>query len=640
MDPNDRPRPFRTLVDALRENRIARRQFLERSTALGISFGMATYIANATHVATKGQTQRNGFVFYQGADGTPSASPVADVVELIPDVGMEDVIPGEGGELRIIQWQAATSAFAHTATGTKDYLISDMILQPLARYLPDGTIIPYLATQVPSVENGLLAEALSTATWKLKEGIAWSDGEPFTSRDVQFTWEWIVNPDNASVSFAVWDVIESVDTPDDLTAVVTYKVPAANWFEPFVGGETGPIMPAHVYGGDPTSRNVPFDTAPIGTGPYKIDSFIPNDRVVLSMNENYWERNAPYFSTVIVKGGGDAASAARAVLQTGEYQYAWNLQVEPAVLEQMLASESRGEVKTVQGTDLERIHFQFADPNTEVDGQFSHLGTPHPFLTERAVRQAMNKAVDRETIAREFYGEGQPATANLLNGLESFTSPNTTWEFDLEEAAQLLEDAGWTMQNGVRAKDGVELTVRYATSVNQVRQKTQQVVKASLEQIGFAVQLAQIEAGIFFGGEPGNTQNINHFYWNLAMWTSGPSSPVPTSFLETWYAGPNDSVENVAQESNQWQGQNFQRYVNEDYDALFEELLRTTDLERANEVLISMNDLLIEDVVIIPEVNRAADKYAIALELEDANVAMSSFELNYWNIANWVRRDG
>ncbi|HEV2128276.1 MAG TPA: peptide ABC transporter substrate-binding protein, partial [Thermomicrobiales bacterium] len=192
----------------------------------------------------------------------------------------------------------------------------------------------------------------------------------------------------------------------------------------------------------------------------------------------------------------------------------------------------------------------------------------------------------------------------------------------------------------VRVKDGVELSLRYATSVNQVRQKTQAVVKSSFEEIGIQTQLEQIDAGIFFGGEAGNEQNINHFYWDLAMWTSGPASPIPTSFLEAWYAGPEDSLENVAQRENQWQGQNFQRYVNEDYDALYEELLTVTDLERANEILIAMNDLLIEDVVIIPEVNRAADNYAIDLRLEDANVAMSSFEYNYWNIANWVYRQG
>lgn len=636
MDSTQKPQPFRNLVEKFKQGDISRRQFIEASTALGLGGAMATYFANATQVSAAGQTMRNGYAFYQGADGTPSASPAAGVNQ-VPSEGMEGVTQGEGGELRLIQWQAATSAFAHTATGTKDFLISDMILQPMLRYLPDGTIIPYLAAEVPSVENGQLAEDLSTATFKLREGIVFSDGEPLTSRDIQFTWEWISNTDNASVSFEAWTTIESIETPDDLTAVVTFKEPAANWFEPFTGYIFGPIMPAHSFDDDPTNRNESFDTNPIGTGPYKIDSFSPNDQVVLSMNESYWEPNAPFFSSVIVKGGGDAASAARAVLQTGEYEYAWNLQVEPDVLNQMLEGDARGELVTVQGQSVERIHINFSDPDTEVDGQFSHLGTPHPFLTDLAVRQAMNKAVDRETIASEFYGEGQPATSNILTGLDIFESPTTGFEFNLEAAAQILEDAGWVMEGDVRAKDGVELNVTYATSVNQVRQKTQAVVKSAFEEIGISVQLEQIDAGIFFGGEAGNDQNINHMYWDISMYTNSPSSTVPVSFFQSWYAGEGDEPGNVAQKENDWQGQNFQRYVNEDFDALYEQLLTITDSEEAFQTLIEMNDILINDVVIIPEVNRAADKYAISNELRNENIALSGFEGNYWNIANWNR---
>jgi len=626
--------PFRNLVEAFKRGDISRRRFIEGACALGAGGGLATFMAN-TAVAGGG---RNGFAFYQGADGTPAASPVAGGAAAAPAVGMENVTRGEGGELRMIQWQAATSAFSHTATGTKDFLISDMVLEPLLRYLPDGTIIPDLAAEVPSVENGLLEKDLSSVTFKLKEGVLWNDGEPFTSRDVQFTWEWITTESNASVNFLPWSTIAGIETPDELTAVVSFAQPAANWFEPFVGGILGAIIPAHAYGDDPANRNQEFDLDPIGTGPFKIDNFSPNDLVELSINENYREANAPYFSNVIVKGGGDAASAARAVLQTGEYQYAWNLQVEPAVLNEMLEGDDvSGQLITVQGTNLERININFSDPNTEVDGQRSHFGTPHPFLSDPAVRQAMNKAVQREVIANQFYGEGQPATGNVLNGLAAFESPNTSWEYNLEAAAQILEDAGWVLDGDVRAKDGVTLEMTYATSVNQVRQKTQAVVKESFNQIGIGVTLEQIDAGIYFGGEAGNEQNINHFYWDIDMYTNGPSSPVPVQYMIGWYGGTGVSGDNIAQASNDWQGQNFQRYVNEEYDAGYEELLTVTEAERANELLIEMNDILINDVAVIPQVNRAADKYAISLEINNENVALSPFELNYWNIAHWNR---
>jgi peptide/nickel transport system substrate-binding protein len=629
MDSTRKPQPFRKLITKLENGDISRRHFLEAAGALGISASVSVFMANVANARTTGQSMRNGFAFYaQGA--TPEAGAGA-----IPTAGMENVTRGEGGELRIIQWQAATTANLHTATGTKDFLISDMILEPLMRYLPDGTIIPYLVNEVPSVENGLLAEDLTSATFNLKEGVTWSDGKPFTSKDVAFTWQWVTTEANASVNFLPWSTIDSIDTPDDLTAVVNFKAPVANWFEPLVGGTYGSILPSHVFGDDAANRNVEFDTNPIGTGPFKIDSFSPNDQVTLSMNESYWQPNAPYFASVIVKGGGDAASAARAVVQTGEYEYAWNLQVEPAVLEEMTqGSDARGQIVTVLGTSVERIHINFSDPNTEVDGQRSEVNTPHPFLSDPAVRQAMNKAVDRQTIADEFYGFGQPPTPNILTGLEIFESPNTSWEFNLEAAAQILEDAGWVMDGDTRAKDGVALELTYATSVNQVRQKTQAVVKDAFEQIGIATQLEQIDAGIYFGGESGNDQNINHMYWDISMYTNNPVSPIPTTFFTSWYAGdPN----NVAQESNGWQGQNYQRYVNPEFDALYDELLTMTDPEQAYEQLIAMNDVLINDVVIIPEVNRAADTYAISSNLNNDNIAIGPFEINYWNIANWNR---
>src|SRR5690606_12962318 len=177
-----KPQPFRKLVTKLERGEISRRQFLEACGALGIGASVSVFMANVAHAKATGQELRNGFAFYQGADGTPSASPAAEASG-IPRAGMAGVTRGEGGELRIIQWQAATTANLHTATGTKDFLISDLVLEPLLRYLPDGTIIPYLATEVPSVEAGTLAEDLTSATFTLREGVVWHDGEPFTSRD-------------------------------------------------------------------------------------------------------------------------------------------------------------------------------------------------------------------------------------------------------------------------------------------------------------------------------------------------------------------------------------------------------------------------------------------------------------------------
>ena len=390
-----------------------------------------------------------------------------------PAEGMDGRTRGEGGELRLIQWQAPSMLSPHVSTGEKDYLAAQLIVEPLMHYMPDGTLIPNLVTEVPTVENGLLAEDLKSVTYKLLDGVTWADGEPLTADDVVFTWEWIVEPANASVSAATYEAIQSMEVVDPQTVQVFFAEPNANWFEPHAGSEFGYVYPKHVLDvEDGKAAHDAFLLNPVGTGPYKIESFSPNDQAIYVINENYRDPNKPFFERVNLKGGGDAASAARSVLQTGEYDFAWNLQVEPQILAE-LEQGGKGVVDVARGNSVERIEIQFADPNTEVDGERAKLGTVNPTMGDKAVRQALNLAVQRDVISQQLYAgeEFEPPTANILAGMPSMESPNTSWEFNVEEAKRILEEAGWTMQGDVRAKDGVELNITFVTSINSVRQK-------------------------------------------------------------------------------------------------------------------------------------------------------------------------
>jgi peptide/nickel transport system substrate-binding protein len=335
-------------------------------------------------------------------------------------------------------------------------------------------------------------------------------------------------------------------------------------------------------------------------------------------------------------GGGDAGSAAQAVLQTGDWHFAWNLQVEPAILRQMEEDGGMGRVYATPATNVERLMFNFSDPNVEVDGERAHLSVPNPRTSELAVRQALALGVDRDSIANQFYqgGDLEPPGRNILTGLAAYESPNTTTEFNIERGIEILEEAGWTLDGNVRSKDGVELNVTYYTSINAVRQKTQQVVKQAWEQMGVRVQLGQVDAGVFFASAPGNDQTYGHFYRDIQMYTSGPVSPFPLTHMVDYYSGPNNS--NIAQKSNDWSGVNNQRWVSAEFDALYEEVQATTDAERAAELFIQMNDLVINEVVVIPQVSRAAEKYAASNELVPENIAGSGWEPLYWNIANWT----
>jgi peptide/nickel transport system substrate-binding protein len=622
--------PLAALHQQLRSGKITRREFTLRALALGVGMPIISFIlraepASATTSSATASRHAGWGIAAQGAAGPPAE-------------GMDGRKRGEGGELKLIQWQAPSMLSPHVSTGEKDYMAGQLIVEPLMHYLPDGSLIPNLITEVPTVENGLLAEDLKSVTYKLLDGITWSDGEPLTADDIIFTWQWIMDPANASVSSGVYEAIESIEAVDPLTAQIVFTEPNANWFVPHAGSEFGYVYPKHVLDvEDGKAAHDAFLLNPVGTGPYKIESFSPNDQAIYVINENYRDPNKPFFERVNLKGGGDAASAARAVLQTGEYDFAWNLQVEPQILDE-LEQGGKGTVLIARGNSVERLMIQFADPNTETDGERAKLGTVNPTMGDKAVRQALNLAVQRDVISQQLYSgvENEPPTANILTGIPSMESPNTSWEFNVEEAKRILEEAGWTMQGDVRAKDGVELSITFVTSINPVRQKEQAIIKQALDEIGFRTELRQVDAAVYFDSSPGNDQNINHFYNDIEMYTDNPTSPIPTEYMLGWYGGPEG--ENIAQASNQWSGQNYLRYQNAEYDKLYEQVRLETDLEKAAEMFIQMNDILIEDVAVVPIVHRAAAVSGVSTTLQEANLGTSDWEYDYWNIANWNRK--
>jgi peptide/nickel transport system substrate-binding protein len=391
-----------------------------------------------------------------------------------------------------------------------------------------------------------------------------------------------------------------------------------------------------------TAVNAEFAIDPIGTGPYRIDAFGPDEGIICTINEHYREPNKPYFATVRFQGGGDSASDAQAVLQTGDWDVASILQMKPSVLREMESAGGKGKLAGGLPTDVERILFNFSDPNREVDGERSSLQAPHPFLTDRAVRQAMAMAIDREKIANELFfgGDFTPPSRNILTGIPAMESPNTTFEFNSDAANELLDNAGWARAGNTRFKDGVELKVTFYTSViddnaqlMRFRPEIQTAVKEGWEAIGITVELGQVTGDVFFIVTPKNEQSYAHFYRDAQMYSNGPASPFPDSYLVDWYAGPDNS--NVAQRSNDWLGGNIQRYVSPEFDALYEEATSTTDAERAVELFIQMNDLVVGDFVVVPLVARPFMMHALSNRLAEENTAPSSWEPLFWNIANW-----
>lgn len=608
---------LRTLYDDALRGGLTRRQVLMRAAMLGLSAPAigALLTACGGGGAASGPTATSG-----SPDTTPSGSP-------------EDVASGRGagGALRLLWWQAPTVLNPHFSQGTKDFDAARVVLEPLADFDAEGNLVPILAETIPSLDNGGVASDGTSITWRLKEGVTWSDGEPFTSEDVKFTYDFVIAPDAATTTVGNYQSIAAIDIPDPQTVVITFNEPTPGWYTAFCG-IYGMILPQHVLADftGSNARNAPFNLKPIGTGAYVVDDFAPGDHVDYSVNPQYREADKPFFQTVNLKGGGDATSAARASIQTGEADYAWNLQV-PANVLTSLQEGGTGQLIIYPGVNVERILINFTDPNTEVNGERSHLGTPHPFQADLNVRRAYALAVQRDVIANELYGPAGVTTANLLVAPPRFTSQNTSWEYDLAGAGQLLDEAGWTRgPDGLRARGGILMQIVYQTTVNPLRQQEQEIVKASLEQLGIRVELKAVESGVFFSSDAGNPDTAAHFYADIEMFTNGPTTPYPTDYMVSWWGDPS----NICQKENQWSGSNYERWQNAEYDAAYQQARVELDPDRQAELFIRMNDLVVNEVVEIALVARNGVSGA-AMDL--ANLNLSPWTSELWNIANWVR---
>jgi len=631
-----------TLREQIANGLLSRRTVLKRATALALSAPAIAALLAACGDDEDDDDTSTSPTEAAGDNGTGNSSDGEESGEgtSTSDEGGEDsgsgAGRGAGDTLRLLLWQAPTILNPHFSQGDKDGYASRPILEPLVNILSDGSLEPVLAAEVPSLENGGVAPDGLSVTYKLKEGVVWSDGTPFTAEDVKFTWEFATNQETATTTFAGYATIQSVDVVDEHTVTFNFAEPNPGWYGVFSAGYYGAVLPKHILGDSigEAARNHSFNLNPIGTGPYKLVEFRPGDTVLYEINENYREADKPYFSTVELKGGGDATSAARAVLQTGETDYSWNLQVEKAVLEQLAANAETGVVLSNLGNSVEQLLINFADPNTEVNGARSEPSTQHPIFSDKRVRDALRLGTDRETIATQLYGETGVASANTLVSPESFRSPNNPVEFDLDKAEALLDEAGWKLDGGVRKKDGKEFSIVYTTTSSPIRQKTQEIIKQSWESLGVKVELKAIDSSVYFSSDAGNPDTVSHFYADVTMFTNGPTSPYPLEYMQGFKSSEPET--DIAQQSNSWSGNNYNRWVNEEFNELWEQARTEMDPDTQAELFIAMNDLVIGEVVRIGLVHRAIpDGFSNRIK---GHVA-SSWDVGLYDIANWYAED-
>ena len=547
-----------------------------------------------------------------------------------------DAQRGRDGHLNILYWQASSTVNPYLSGGTKDIEAASLVIEPLAHYDENGNMVPMLVDEIPTVENGGVAEDLRSITWKLTPGLKWSDGTPLTAHDVVFSGEYCVDEEAGCNSTSYFTDVTKFEALDDHTVKVHFGVAKPFPYGPFVGSTTPIIQKAQFQDcmGAKAQECTEQNFGPIGTGPFKVEEFRANDVITFSANEHYRDPDKPAFATATFKGGGDAASAARAVLETGEFDYAWNLQVEPEVLAQMAAA-GKGTVVTAFGTSVERLMVNQTnnDPGLGPEKRSLYLdGTnPHPFLSDPAVRRALSLAIDRQILVEAGYGAAGKSTCNVLPApaVYASTANDECLSQNIDEANRILDEAGWMPGgDGVRAKDGVRLSILYQTSTNSVRQGTQALIKQMWEQIGVETELRNIDAAVFFGGDPASPDTYMKFYADIEMYTNNFSGTDPESYMANW------TCSQIPGPENQWLGNNIQRSCVAEYDALVAEMSQTASLKERARLAKAMNDIIVQNHYMIPLIWRGqVSAHANTLK----GVRMNAWDSELWNAADWHR---
>jgi peptide/nickel transport system substrate-binding protein len=540
---------------------------------------------------------------------------------------------GADGHVNIIYWQAPSILNPYLSGGTKDLESASMIIEPLGRYDETGAMVPFLAAEIPTLENGGVNEDLTEITWTLKPGLLWSDGTPVTANDVKFSADYCMHPEGGCAQAAKFEGVSAIDVIDDLTVKVTFTESKPNPYGPFMGAQS-PIIQAAQFA-DCLGAKAPECTQanfnPIGTGPFRVTEFRPNDVISLEANPNYRDPAKPAFATMTFKGGGDATAAGRAVLETGEFDYAWNLQLAPEVIEQMAAG-GKGQTIAAFGSLVERIMVNMTNPSSSLpEGERSTAKHPHPFLTDPAVRKALSMAIDRDLLVEIGYGQAGRPTCNLVPAPALYASDNTDClVHDMAGANALLDEAGWTRgAGGIREKDGVRLSLLFQTSTNAVRQDFQALIKQWWDELGVETELRNVSASVFFGGDPGSPDTFQKFYADLEMYANNFDGTDPEAYLAAQLCSKAPRPE------TQWQGENITRFCDPEYDALVAELGRTGELEKRGEIARKLNDMVTkESNVIIPLVDRGrVSAHSNTL----GGVVLNTWDSELWNVADWYR---
>lgn len=487
-------------------------------------------------------------------------------------------------------------------SNTTDSMIDNLLFDPLVAADPKGNLVPVLATDVPTTENGGISKDGLTVTYHLHNGVTWTDGQPLTSKDVKFSWQAIMNKDNNVVSRHGFDEVASVDTPDDTTVVLHLKEKFAPIVVEFFGPSDQPteVAPEHILAKYPNVNQIPFNNEPVGSGPYKLAQWVKGDHITLVANNSYF-RGTPGLKQIIIRIIPDENTSLNQ-LRTHEIDWMF----EPSY-------STYPALRTMHDVTT---HFN------DINGYESMwINTSHSPLNDVQVRRAIAYAVDKRQLLDELtFGQQKIATEDLPDWMSAYNPNVTVYQHDVAKARQLLQSDGYAPgPDGVMSKNGEKISLLIVTNVSNVtRRKASLLIQSMLRQAGIESQIKTFDGATLFAPAPVGILQTGKYDLALAGWFAG--------------VDPDDSSQFVCKNLPP-AGYDYTRYCSSKMDAVQRQALENYDQPARKKAYAEIEELLATDV---PQIFFWWDRQAQAINPDfknfDPNPVLESWNAYQWSI--------
>ncbi len=534
----------------------------------------------------------------------------------------------QGGTLVLGFYQEPELLNAYIRTQTVASVAGNLFERGLLGTIPNGSFEADLANEVPTLENGGVSEDGLTITYNLREGIVWSDDEPFTCDDVLFTWETIMNPDAGAVSTTGYENIESVTCPDDYTVVVQY----AQYYAPYLT-LFDPVLPRQA-GDAADMQNWDFNRNPISLGPFVLQEWVSGDHMTVVRNEKYeyWETEGkPYVDSLILRWI-ESREVGKQLIQTGELDFVWDL-IETDIPE---AETWEGVVVSKPpGPGTERLVLNLADPELDAPcaDYLRENPSPHWALGDPKVREAIDLGIDKHTINDKLlYGLASVGTTELNLGWAKPTIPES--EYNPEKAAALLEEAGWIDQNGdgtrechgcPYAEEGKVLRLKLqTTSGNAVREQCEQVLLEMMAEIGMELYIENVPSAELFGSYSAGAFR-KHGQYDILLYTTNPDVDPHSQMVGYYDSG------SIPCDDNGGSGFNYSRWIDDEFDAQMVIAGSSPDIEVRKAAYQAGSERIAEGRPHIYLYDRA--------DIDLLRERFKGYDNNVWNTVTWNAED-